>query len=144
MHPPIIFILAVLLSVFFNTYLPIIKVFPDLYVSIGLFAIGVSLLFLLIGYIHFIVKHTTFIHGRTPRRLIMTGLYAYSRNPLYLSLTVFLIGLSILLGGLTAFVGPLIFVLIINSLVIPKEERTLENVFKEEYKNYKKRVPRWI
>lgn len=144
MYPLIIFIFAVFVSVFFNTYLPITNVFPKLHTPIGLFVMAVSLIFLLIGYLHFITRRTTFIHGRIPKKLITTGFYIYSRNPLYLCITVFLIGLSVLLGGLTAFAGPFIFILIIHIVVIPREEKILETIFKEKYTNYKNHVPRWI
>jgi len=55
-----------------------------------------------------------------------------------------LLGESVLLGSLTSFAFPLIFVILMEALFIPTEENNLENAFGKGYWDYKSKVRRWI
>jgi len=55
-----------------------------------------------------------------------------------------LLGVAVLLGTLVTFAFPVLFVMLIGFLIIPGEERNLEKIFGEQYREYKKRVRRWI
>jgi protein-S-isoprenylcysteine O-methyltransferase Ste14 len=55
-----------------------------------------------------------------------------------------LLGVAVLQGTLVALAFPVLFVLLISSLIIPGEERKLEKIFGEPYQEYKKSVRRWI
>ena len=75
---------------------------------------------------------------------MQNGLYAYSRNPIYLAMIICLTGIATLLGSLTPFiVGPL-FAWSIQRNVIAAEEQMLESTFDETYRQYKQRVGRWL
>ena len=103
-----------------------------------------SVIFLLISYIYFLKNHTAIIHGKIPKHLITNGLYSYTRNPLYVSLTVFLAGFAVFLGNVSAFMGAPIFMLSMNIFVIPHEENALEKRFGYKYRDYKNHVRRWV
>jgi protein-S-isoprenylcysteine O-methyltransferase Ste14 len=76
--------------------------------------------------------------------LVTTGLYRFTRNPMYLGLVTVLIGVAIVCGT----VGPLIpipmFVWIITQRFIVGEERFLQEIFGERYLAYKKSVRKWL
>jgi protein-S-isoprenylcysteine O-methyltransferase Ste14 len=72
------------------------------------------------------------------------GPFRISRNPMYLAMLMWLLGLAVLLGSLTAFVFPLLLFVLANFLIIPPEERKLEEVFGEPYAAYRARVRRWF
>ena len=76
--------------------------------------------------------------------LVTGGVYAWTRNPVYLGLATALIGWAISLGGLSAFVGPLLFVPLILGVQILPEERALRARFGREYEDYCARVNRWL
>lgn len=76
--------------------------------------------------------------------LVTRGLYRYTRNPMYLGLTLILIGVWLLLGTASALVPIAVFVWIIQEGFIRGEERFLDEIFGEEYRGYKSRVRRWI
>lgn len=76
--------------------------------------------------------------------LMVTGPYRFSRNPMYLGMLIWLVGLSVLLGSLSAFLFPILFFLLANFLVIPLEERNLEQVWGQRFAEYKRDVRRWI
>ncbi len=88
--------------------------------------------------------HTTVNPRGDVNQLVTSGPFAFTRNPMYLSL------IPLYIGGALAFQLPWAFVLLIpvflllNFGVIRPEERYLESVFGRAYLDYKKRVPRWI
>jgi len=63
---------------------------------------------------------------------------------MYLGMAAILLGFAIYLGTLVTFTFPAIFIIIIETLFIPDEERKLEKIFGEKYKEYKNKVPQWI
>jgi protein-S-isoprenylcysteine O-methyltransferase Ste14 len=63
---------------------------------------------------------------------------------MYVGLTLILIGVWLLLGGVSAALPIAVFVWIIQQRFIRGEERFLDEIFGEEYRGYKSRVRRWI
>jgi protein-S-isoprenylcysteine O-methyltransferase Ste14 len=63
---------------------------------------------------------------------------------MYLGMVAFLVGISLICGSLTSFIGPLIFWLIIRLRFIQAEERSMSEAFGEQYDAYKSRVRSWI
>lgn len=76
--------------------------------------------------------------------LICTGIFAYSRNPIYLSFIFVTTGVGFWLESLWVIVSNIPATLTLYRLVIIKEEGYLERRFGEEYKQYKSKVRRWI
>lgn len=78
-----------------------------------------------------------------PRHLVVSGLYRYTRNPMYNGVFAFLMGVAWLFGStsiLTYAVGVIVF---FHLFVIAYEEPALEAQFHESYRAYRKAVPRW-
>lgn len=76
--------------------------------------------------------------------LISTGAFRYSRNPLYLGLSILLVAWMIFLANVLTVVGVIVFVMFITEYQIKPEEEELEKIFGEEYLRYKRNVRRWI
>jgi protein-S-isoprenylcysteine O-methyltransferase Ste14 len=76
--------------------------------------------------------------------LVTDGIYARSRNPIYLAFIIFLIGIGMLFNSDWLFVLLVPFVLIIHYGVIRREERYLLARFGAQYAGYVQRVPRYI
>jgi protein-S-isoprenylcysteine O-methyltransferase Ste14 len=55
-----------------------------------------------------------------------------------------LLGVAVLMGTMVALAFPLLFLMLIEFSIIPGEERMLEKIFGEPYREYKKSVRRWI
>ncbi len=78
------------------------------------------------------------------KHLVTDGLFAYSRNPVYVGMISGLAGIVVVLGTLTpAFVVP-VFAYLIRVRFIALEERMLEDRFGDAYRDYAGRVRRWI
>lgn len=90
-------------------------------------------------------KMETEIHTfKKPEKLVTDVFFQYTRNPIYMSFVMILIGLNIVLGSLSPFALIIIFILVTNFWYIPFEERKMQEQFGQEYENYKKAVKRWI
>eukprot|EP01103_Thecamoeba_quadrilineata_P004127 TRINITY_DN13854_c0_g1_i1.p1 TRINITY_DN13854_c0_g1~~TRINITY_DN13854_c0_g1_i1.p1 ORF type:complete len:154 (-),score=14.71 TRINITY_DN13854_c0_g1_i1:53-514(-) len=77
------------------------------------------------------------------RGLATSGIYQYSRNPLYVSDLMLLFGAAILTNSMymVALVVPVF--LYFTMVLVPREERYLQSVFEEDYRRYGNRVARW-
>ena len=76
--------------------------------------------------------------------LVTTGIYARSRNPIYVALTTIYLGLALALNAVWAL-GLLVPVLVVMHYgVIRREERYLERKFGDAYRDYSARVRRWL
>ncbi|MFN7168834.1 MAG: methyltransferase family protein [Pannonibacter sp.] len=76
--------------------------------------------------------------------LVVSGLYRYTRNPMYLGMLLVLVGWAVWLGHPLALFGPLLFKIVLTWLQILPEEAALEASFGQEYHDYKARVRRWL
>ena len=76
--------------------------------------------------------------------LVTSGVYRYTRNPMYLGLSVTLMGWAVFLSNLLALLAVPLFVLYINRFQINPEERVLSSLFGAEYAAYKEKVRRWL
>ncbi len=81
---------------------------------------------------------------KQPKKLVTTGLFRYSRNPIYLGFSIALFGVAIVLGNFIAFDGFFAFIIAANLWYIPFEENEMEKQFGQDYLAYKKKVGRWL
>ena|ERR1700694_3949989 len=70
--------------------------------------------------------------------------YTFTRNPMYLGLTLVLFGFAVFFGSIAMLLAPIAFVIIIDRMVIPLEEQNMERLFGQQYCDYKTRVRRWL
>jgi len=79
-----------------------------------------------------------------PRKLVVTGLYRYVRNPMYVSVLAIILGQGLLFCEWRLFAYGALFWLGCHLFVIGYEEPTLRRMFGAEYDVFCARVPRWI
>jgi protein-S-isoprenylcysteine O-methyltransferase Ste14 len=98
------------------------------------------------GYIAFRRAQTTInpLRPANASSLVTSGIYRFSRNPMYLGLLLVLIGWALRLSSLPALAGPLIFLLYIRRFQIAPEEEALAARFGKAYSEYTARVRRWL
>ena len=77
-------------------------------------------------------------------KLIVSGVYKFSRNPMYLGLLLVLLGISIILNLTGGFFLIPLFILYLNIFQIVPEENAMVDLFKDEFLEYRKNVRRWI
>ncbi len=79
-----------------------------------------------------------------PRYLVRTGLYCYTRNPMYLAVFCFILGWILLYFNLSILLYSLCVLISLQLLVVFYEEPKLRELFGTEYDKYKKSVSRWL
>ncbi|MBL4819416.1 MAG: isoprenylcysteine carboxylmethyltransferase family protein, partial [Gammaproteobacteria bacterium] len=77
-------------------------------------------------------------------KVMSTGLYAHSRNPIYVSFCLMIIGVGLSQNSFWILISFVPCAFIIFHTAIAKEEKYLEQKFGEEYKKYKEKVRRWL
>ncbi|MFX1369342.1 MAG: methyltransferase family protein [Promethearchaeota archaeon] len=79
-----------------------------------------------------------------PKTLMIAGPYKFSRNPLYLGCLVALVGLVIVCSSIVIACFTILVYIVFRYIFIKREEIILEEEFGDEYRNFKKRVRRWL
>lgn len=142
--PPHIALVLLFLSWVASYFFPKLNVARVIYRNMGIivFFLGISLLFW--SFSLFKKNKTPIVPGQKPTFVVAEGPYRFTRNPMYLGVTIALLGASIYFGNILAFFSPIIFFLIMNFYFVPFEEKLMENLFGRKYLNYKKKVRRWL
>lgn len=76
--------------------------------------------------------------------LVQTGIYRFTRNPMYLGLACWLLAWTLWLGNGLALLGIVLFVSYLNRFQIQPEERMLSEKFCAQYQQYQQQVRRWL
>jgi protein-S-isoprenylcysteine O-methyltransferase Ste14 len=139
-------VLLVFASLWLDRLLPVrlpLSAPTNIFVSAPLIVIGATLCLLTV-YSFFRARGSP-VPLNPPQRLVTSGLYSQTRNPMVLGWIIMLFGVGILLSSisLVAIFAPLFTLL--NVLYLKTiEEREMEKKFGEEYLKYKQRVPMFI
>jgi len=116
----------------FSNYIPFIL---RLILGLILLTIGCVLIFGT-GHILFHKEHKN-------SELITTGIFAHTRHPLYLGVLIIYLSFILFTISLISLIGWIIVIILYDRLA-SFEEKDLEEIFKEKYLEYKKKVPKWI
>ncbi len=76
--------------------------------------------------------------------LVTSGVYRFTRNPMYLGMVAVLLGTAITVGAANALAIPLLFAVIVEFRYIRPEELLLRQLFPDEFEAYCQRVRRWL
>lgn len=107
--------------------------------------------FILIGIMIGVAAEGQFRRNRTtvdpfglPTRLVTDGWFRNSRNPMYLSFGLMLIGAWLALGSPSPLLGVIAYLFLTERWYILPEEKRLTKTFGKFYESYQKRTPRWL
>jgi protein-S-isoprenylcysteine O-methyltransferase Ste14 len=144
--PPIIAIFTATAMWFAKDFAPII----DLTLSARIIAAGIVLClagyFGIAGTIAFRRAKTTVnpLKPENSSSLVTSGVYRFTRNPMYVSFTLILVAWMVYLSSIALIAGPLFFAFYISRFQIQPEERILQGMFGEAFTAYKQRTRRWL
>ena len=142
-YPPhylLVLSLCMLLTWYFGESSP--QNLPLITFGLGLIGLGFLLAFNSIA--RFVRAKTGVVPFSESTTLITEGFYKYTRNPMYVGMNSFLLGLLIILNNPINFIFLIIFFFIVRNLFVIKEELQMEQTFGEDYLSYKGRVRRWL
>jgi len=141
--PPNYFYLAIILTVVFHFILPKFNYIQSPYNYLGVILIILGL-WLTIWPWQIFKKHNTSERFVQSKALVTEGPYEFSRNPMYLGMTLVLLGLVIVIQNILSFIFPVLFFLVIHFMFVPYEEEKNEQDFGQKYLGYKNKVRKWI
>ena len=142
--PPVVTLVSALLIFFSKELFPSYAFDYQSMLSIGVFISG---LMILVSAVSLFKKKETTVNPMSHEKassLVVDGVFKYTRNPMYLGMSVVLLSISIqfnLIGGLLIIS---LFVTYITVFQIIPEEEAMEENFGEEYLSFKKSTRRWI
>ncbi|WP_315822293.1 isoprenylcysteine carboxylmethyltransferase family protein [Paraflavitalea speifideaquila] len=115
----------------------------DQYIGILVFIAGIIIT------IHCIVRFAldgrgTLSPADPTKQLVISGLYRYSRNPMYIGVMSILIGESLFVQSRSLWLYTLLIFIAFNVFIIFWEERRLRKDFGKSYEDYCRKVRRWI
>ena len=111
---------------------------------LGIIGLIISLFLFFSGFNIFQSYNENPVPTSTTERLIKTGIFAYTRNPIYLSFVMFHFSMFLVFENVMYFITSVCLGIWINNYVIKDEEKYLLKTFSTEYKRYMEAVSRWI
>ncbi|MDQ4122858.1 MAG: isoprenylcysteine carboxylmethyltransferase family protein [Acidobacteriota bacterium] len=144
--PPSIYFAGLVAGLIFNYFFPAAIAFLPRMAGIiaGIVLIVFAGFVIFAAFRAFSAAKTNIEPWKPTTAIVSSGVYRFSRNPIYLAMTLLYVGAALLLDSVWVllFVIPVLF--LINFGVILREEKYLTAKFGKEYLDYKKRVRRWI
>lgn len=125
-----LFTAAVIIALCFAARILLPVYFESIPVMLSLICCAVfcltGVLFMAVPFVQYISAGTTLYpgHSAAPKVLIKTGFNALCRNPMYLGLVLFVLGLGIFISGMYGFIGAFLLFLELDRVQIPAEERS--------------------
>jgi len=136
--------ILIALPILFHYLIPVMILIPRPYSYLGAGLMLLSLALMTWTAMLFREERTSFQLRGESSALMTSGPFRFSRNPMYLGMLIWLVGLAVLLGSLIAFLFPILFFLLANLALIPPEEKRMEQLFGMQFTEYKRRVRRWF
>ena len=143
--PPVLFVGAFVIGVLLARVAPLVTIPP----STPLRWIGIGLV--IVGALHALTSASLFARARTtivPHHvssvLVTNGAYRWTRNPMYVGLTLMYLGAAAFMATLWPVLLLIVPLMVLDRRIIPMEERQLEERFGGSYREYTSRVRRWI
>lgn len=142
--PPTLFYISVILMISLKWLFPITELISFPYNLFGIIFLLNGLIMSAWGSNKFKKVGTNIKTFNKPDKLVMDGMFRFSRNPMYLGFVLALLGISIILGTFSSLVITLIFFLITDRWYIQFEENVMKQKFGINYEEYKSLTRRWI
>ena len=133
-------VLSYIIGDFILPKYPIIYFFK----MIGILGLIISLFFLFSGFSIFNSYDENPSPNSSSERLIKTGIFAYTRNPIYISFILFHLSMFLIFENVMYFLSSIGLFIWIHHFVIKKEEEYLTIKFENEYVRYCNSVKRWL
>ncbi len=116
---------------------------PGWYVA-GWALIGVAVIILITSWVQFYQAKTNIQPHKPSSVVIQSGLYRFSRNPIYVAGLLLQLGIALLMNNLWIVLLVPVSKIVFDRFIIAREEAYLERAFGEVYLDYKRSVRRWL
>ena len=138
--------ISVALMVFISTFMTSLTYIFSASYTIAIVIFNLAFLIAALA-IYCFIKHQTTVNPAHPEqasKVVNSGIYAYTRNPMYLAMALALLALAIYLENIAVFSIIPLFIGYITKFQIIPEEKALTTLFTDDYLDYKNNVRRWF
>ncbi|MEF2072991.1 methyltransferase family protein [Consotaella aegiceratis] len=142
--PPHLAFLATVLMAIQSTVWPLGRLFAWPHQLVGVLPAAAGLTLLLAAWVPFKRRRLNLIPFNKPDALLAAGLYAWSRNPMYLGFLVMLLGFALLFNDFGCLAIVAVVFVITDRWYVRVEEKAAAAAFGQAYDDYRCRVRRWI
>jgi len=111
---------------------------------IGMFIFGLGILINVTATRQFARSQTPVPHNEKPTTVVTEGIFKWTRNPMYLGGAFVFLGIALMVGSWPFFAAWIAMGLLLDRVYMPWEEKRMEELFGDEYLDYKKKTRRWI
>jgi protein-S-isoprenylcysteine O-methyltransferase Ste14 len=131
---------------FLANHSPLIGIADSIRIVVAVVVAITGILIMLAAIISFRCAQTTVnpLKPETTTALVTSGVFRYTRNPMYLGMLIVLFGWAVFLSSPAALIGALVFAAYIQRLQIRPEERALTALFGKTFTDYRLKVRRWL
>ena len=144
--PPLIYLAGLALGLAADRFLSLpslgVKLATRSVAGVAVDVLGFLVMFA--GAALFLRRRTAILPFKPASALVMSGILGWTRNPMYLGMAIFYVGLAVILNSIAALTLLPLVLAIVQTQVIAREEAYLERAFWDEYLAYKARVGRWF
>src|SRR5215211_2583756 len=131
-HPPVVALMFIVLAYFLGRFVPIPYSAPVAVQYFGLLLTFIGFLLGVGAFMEFRKARTPLDPHGSPRQVVTSGIYRFTRNPIYLGFLLMVIGLPLNSGLLWGVLLAPLFIIMMTRLVIEREEAYLEKKFKAQ------------
>jgi protein-S-isoprenylcysteine O-methyltransferase Ste14 len=142
--PPILLLLCFAFIATVDILLPVAHLIPWPFNLVGILIIVFGIALAVYGSRLFHSLKTNIYTFAKPDKLITTGIFAYSRNPIYLGLAIAAFGAALWAASLTPWAIAIVFCIILDRWYVRFEENMMLQTFGDDYMAYQAKVRRWI
>jgi protein-S-isoprenylcysteine O-methyltransferase Ste14 len=143
-HPPVLMAIHLAAALLLGWLVPLPLPVPGFAYVAGSIVVILGLLVAFGALRQMIQAHTSPDPHAPTTSVVTTGIYRFTRNPIYVGYLCVLIGIPLIFGNYWGLVLSPLQVILFNRLIIQHEEAYLFGKFGQEYLDYKTRVRRWI
>src|SRR5215216_1629126 len=143
-HPPVIALIYIAIAYLLGWFVRIPYNVPNILRNIGFALVIIGFLAGAAAFNEFRKARTTLDPHGSVRQLVTSGIYRFTRNPIYLGFLLMVIGLPLNSGLYWGVVMAPFYIVTMNRLVIEREEAYLEKKFGKTYTSYASNVRRWL
>ena len=145
--PPLIYLAAIAVSIVLGLVYPlpwITRPLSDILFAAGWLAIAAVVAIDFSAMRTLRRARTTIMPNRAADHLVTTGPFSFTRNPIYLANTLLMVGVALITGIVWFLPLAILAAFLTQKLAIEREEKHLEARFGKKYRDYARRVRRWI
>ena len=142
--PPTYLLAAMVLMTAATVVMPLLVFIPFRWRAVGLLPLTIGVGLNIAADRQLKRRSTTVKPFQRSTALVTDGVFAWSRNPMYLGMVLLLSGIAVFEGSVTPWIVVMTFAVLLDRAFIVHEERLLEETFGARFHEYRSAVRRWL